>query len=64
MLTQCTNPDAPWYYIDLIAISFMEAYSFDLPCNIMVGIGASTLFLIYATLASLAFYSWYRVYKA
>lgn len=45
MLTQCTNPAAPFYKLDMIAISIMEAYGIDMPCDMLLMTG-TTLFVL------------------
>jgi hypothetical protein len=53
-LTQCTHPDAPFYELDLIGLSFANAYGLDMPCQTMITVGATSLALIWGCLAALA----------
>jgi hypothetical protein len=46
-LTQCTHPDAPFYELDLIGLSFANAYGLDMPCQTMITVGATSLALIW-----------------
>ena len=55
-LTQCTHPDAPFYELDLIGLSFADAYGLDMPCQTMITVGATSLALIWGCLAALAFW--------
>jgi hypothetical protein len=57
MITQCTNPAAPFYQADLLILSILEGNGFDVSCNVITGltsaslisIAALVLFTVYAT---------------
>jgi hypothetical protein len=50
------HPDAPFYELDLIGLSFANAYGLDMPCQTMITVGATSLALIWGCLAALAFW--------
>ena len=63
MLTECTSPSAPFYELDLIGISFAEAFDIDLPCTQLIAVGAVGLLLVWTGLAILAFVGIRKAYK-
>ena len=63
MLTECTSPSAPFYELDLIGISFAEAFDIDLPCTQLIAVGAVGLLLVWTGLAILAFLGIRKAYK-
>ena len=61
MLTQCTSPDAPFYSLDLILLSFADSIGIDLPCTQLIAVAGAGLTLVFSGLAVLAYVG---VYKA